>query len=119
MVPDPVQRYTFVVEKRSHRSPQRLPREVEVEDLGTVLTLEVADPADHMADAVGVRSIGVAYLYSARPRPMAYMGLGELMVFTFLGIVILEGDCFVQEGHLGISGPRLAALSGLSTIVNN
>ncbi|MBI3315013.1 MAG: 1,4-dihydroxy-2-naphthoate polyprenyltransferase [Candidatus Omnitrophica bacterium] len=45
---------------------------------------------------IGVVSILSGIFYTAGPRPLAYMGLGELFVFIFFGPVAVTGTYFVQ-----------------------
>ena len=73
--------------------------------------------------AVGVTSILCGYSYTAGPFPFAYIGLGDLFVMLFFGVVAVCCTYFVQTGHfswevLGVS----SAIGGLSTnllVVNN
>src|SRR5918912_1107521 len=39
-------------------------------------------------------------LYAGGPKPYGYEGLGEVFVFTFVGIVAVAGTYFVQAEHL-------------------
>jgi 1,4-dihydroxy-2-naphthoate octaprenyltransferase len=45
---------------------------------------------------VGAAAIAAAVLYTGGPRPYGYLGLGELMVLLFFGIVATAGSAFVQ-----------------------
>jgi 1,4-dihydroxy-2-naphthoate octaprenyltransferase len=47
--------------------------------------------------AVGVVSILAAWFYTGGSRPYGYLGLGEVMVFCFFGLVAVLGTVFVQE----------------------
>jgi 1,4-dihydroxy-2-naphthoate octaprenyltransferase len=42
-------------------------------------------------------SVGVAYGYSAGPLPLGNLGLGELLVFVFMGPVMVLGSFYVQR----------------------
>jgi 1,4-dihydroxy-2-naphthoate octaprenyltransferase len=46
---------------------------------------------------VGAACLFAAWLYTGGPRPYGYMGLGELFVFIFFGLVATVGTAYVQE----------------------
>ena len=46
--------------------------------------------------AVGASALGAALLYSGGPRPYAGLGLGELMVFLFFGMMATCGSAYVM-----------------------
>jgi 1,4-dihydroxy-2-naphthoate octaprenyltransferase len=46
--------------------------------------------------ALGVASVLAGYFYTASPFSLAYRGLGEVVVFTFMGPVIVVGSYYVQ-----------------------
>jgi 1,4-dihydroxy-2-naphthoate octaprenyltransferase len=56
---------------------------------------------------VGAAAIAAGWFYTGGPRPYGYMGLGELFVFVFFGVVATAGSAYVQEEAL--SGLALAA----------
>jgi len=60
--------------------------------------------------AVGLASIAAAWLYTGGPRPYGYLGLGEVFVLVFFGIVPVMGTAYVQTLELTVP----ALLAGLS-----
>lgn len=59
--------------------------------------------------AVGLASIAAAWLYTGGPRPYGYLGLGEVFVLVFFGIVPVMGTAYVQTLELTVP----ALLAGL------
>ena len=51
--------------------------------------------------ALGVVSVLCAVGYTAGPLPLAYVGLGDLFVFLFFGLVAVLGTLWVQGGAQG------------------
>jgi 1,4-dihydroxy-2-naphthoate octaprenyltransferase len=73
--------------------------------------------------AVGVASILAAWGYTGGPRPYGYLGLGELFVFVFFGLVATAGTTFVlAERVSGLSvvmGCAAGCLACALLVVNN
>ena len=75
--------------------------------------------------AVGVAAIGAAWFYTGGSRPYGYMGIGlsELFVFVFFGLVATVGTTYVQTTNVpwwvwcGASGIGLISVALL--LVNN
>jgi 1,4-dihydroxy-2-naphthoate octaprenyltransferase len=73
--------------------------------------------------AIGAASIVCGILYTAGPKPLAYVGLGDLFVFVFFGLVAVAGTYFVQarswtaEAWLAGCGPGFLSVAILG--VNN
>ncbi|MEO1174801.1 MAG: 1,4-dihydroxy-2-naphthoate octaprenyltransferase, partial [Myxococcota bacterium] len=73
--------------------------------------------------AIGVTSIFCGIAYTGGPRPLAYVGLGDVFVFIFFGLVAVMGTYFVQSQTLSYSSLAAAVPIGLLTtavlVVNN
>ena len=53
---------------------------------------------------VGVVCIAAAWFYTGGSRPYGYLGLGEVMVFVFFGLVAVQGTAYVQSRQLSTTG---------------
>ncbi len=73
--------------------------------------------------AVGAASIAAAWFYTGGPKPYGYLGLGELFVFVFFGLVATAGTTFVMTEHLsGLSVSAAVPVGFLAVallVVNN
>jgi 1,4-dihydroxy-2-naphthoate octaprenyltransferase len=49
---------------------------------------------------LGATCIAAGWFYTGGPRPYGYLGLGELFVFAFFGIVATVGTTYVVAGHI-------------------
>ena len=73
--------------------------------------------------AVGAVSMVAGWAYTGGPRPYGYLGLGELFVFIFFGVVATVGTTYVQTER--ITGLAVAAsvpvglLSVALLVINN
>ena len=72
--------------------------------LAFVLGLWLATFGGWIILVLGVVSLGCAVAYTAGPFPLAYVGLGDLFVFLFFGLVAVIGSGWVQ------AAPALARL---------
>jgi 1,4-dihydroxy-2-naphthoate octaprenyltransferase len=72
--------------------------------VGAVLSLAV----DSRLLLVGAACIVAGWLYTGGPRPYGYLGLGELFVFVFFGLVATLGTVYVETGRVTM----LAVLMG-------
>jgi 1,4-dihydroxy-2-naphthoate octaprenyltransferase len=72
---------------------------------------------------VGVLSLVCAVAYTGGPFPLAYLGLGDLFVFVFFGLVAVAGTYWVQARALPpdalLAGAGVGALSTAILVVNN
>ncbi|MDX9759457.1 MAG: 1,4-dihydroxy-2-naphthoate polyprenyltransferase [Bacteroidota bacterium] len=72
---------------------------------------------------IGVTSLICAVIYTAGPYPLAYIGLGDLFVFIFFGIVAVNGTYFVQaldwSSTALIASLPVGAISTAILVVNN
>lgn len=72
---------------------------------------------------IGVLSVLAGYAYTGGPLPLGYVGLGDLVVFVFMGLVITCGAYYVQAGTVSATAVwaalPLAALVTAVLVVNN
>lgn len=72
---------------------------------------------------IGVASLICAVLYTAGPFPLAYVGLGDLFVFIFFGVVAVTGTYYVQALTWSmdalIASLPVGAISTAILVVNN
>lgn len=64
--------------------------------IGAALGLALAALTGWPVLALGVASVAAGYFYTASPFSLAYRGLGEVVVFVFMGPVIVMGAYYVQ-----------------------
>lgn len=72
---------------------------------------------------VGLVSLFFAYGYTGGPFPLAYVGLGDLFVLIFFGLIAVSGVYFLQTGtmdlHAGIAGTQIGLLATVLIAINN
>ena len=72
---------------------------------------------------IGITSIASGILYTGGPRPLGYMGLGDIFVFIFFGPIAVAGTDYVQSLTWSTNGILLGAACGLLStailVVNN
>lgn len=73
--------------------------------------------------AVGLASMAAAVAYSAGPRPLASLGLGEALAFTFFGVVAVSGTVFLQTAAVSptalFAGAAVGSIAAAIMLVNN
>lgn len=72
---------------------------------------------------VGVAAVAAGYFYTGGPKPYGYLGLGEVFVFTFFGLVATVGSTYVQLREvtwLSVGcGVAVGCLATALLVVNN
>ena len=72
---------------------------------------------------VGLVSFAAGWLYTGGPKPYGYLGLGEVFVFVFFGLVATVGSAYVQTGEVTALAVCAAVPVGLLAtallVVNN
>jgi 1,4-dihydroxy-2-naphthoate polyprenyltransferase len=72
---------------------------------------------------VGVLSLFLAYGYTGGPVPLAYLGLGDLFVFLFFGLVAVLGTEYVLSGWVTsagiVAGAQVGCLATVLIAINN
>ena len=71
--------------------------------LAAVAGLALAAMASWWLIAVGAAAILAAWGYTGGKNPYGYLGLGELFVFIFFGVVATVGTYFVQTGEITLN----------------
>lgn len=65
---------------------------------------------------IGLLSIICGFLYTAGPRPIAYMGLGELFVLIFFGIIAFTGTYFIQTNMFSLKLIIIGLIPGFFSV---
>jgi len=73
--------------------------------------------------ALGAACIVAAWYYTGGRRPYGYLGLGELFVFVFFGLVAVSGTVYIQVGAVGAAAwwtaVAIGALACAILVANN
>jgi len=72
-----------------------------------VAGLTLAAAAGWWLGLVGVACLAAGWAYTGGPRPYGYLGLGEVFVFVFFGLVVTVGTAYAQLGR--VTGLALVA----------
>jgi 1,4-dihydroxy-2-naphthoate octaprenyltransferase len=64
--------------------------------------------------AVGAACFAAGWLYTGGSRPYGYMGLGELFVFCFFGVVATCGSAYVQGVGISTTGFHIALVASVA-----
>jgi 1,4-dihydroxy-2-naphthoate polyprenyltransferase len=79
--------------------------------------------ADWRLLVAGAACLLAGWLYTGGPRPYGYLGLGELFVFVFFGLVATLGTVYVETGHLSpiafLIGCAMGFLACAILVLNN
>lgn len=72
---------------------------------------------------VGAVSIAAGWLYTGGPKPYGYLGLGEVFVFVFFGLVATAGTVFVAVEQITalslVAGSIVGCLACALLVINN
>ena len=86
---------------------------------GLILSLAV----DVRLLIVGAACLLAGWLYTGGPRPYGYLGLGEVFVFIFFGLVATVGTVYVETGRVTtlavLMGSGMGFLATAILIMNN
>lgn len=72
---------------------------------------------------IGAASLFLAYGYTGGPFPLAYLGLGDLFVFLFFGLIAVGGLVFLHTGAFSgealVAGAQVGFLATVLIAINN
>jgi 1,4-dihydroxy-2-naphthoate octaprenyltransferase len=72
---------------------------------------------------IGLISLAMAYAYTGGPFPLAYLGLGDLFVILFFGLVAVGGTYYLHTLRFSwsalIAGLQVGCLSAVLIAINN
>jgi 1,4-dihydroxy-2-naphthoate octaprenyltransferase len=65
---------------------------------------------------VGLACFVAGWLYTGGPKPYGYLGLGEVFVFAFFGLVATAGSAYVQHGRITAAAVAASVPVGLLSV---
>ncbi len=72
---------------------------------------------------IGIVSTAMAYSYTGGPFPLAYLGLGDVFVYMFFGVIAVMGTYFLQTMHWSFdsfwAGSQVGLMSVVLIAINN
>ncbi len=72
---------------------------------------------------IGLVSLALAFLYTGGPFPLAYVGLGDLFVILFFGVISVGGVFYLQTLSYSleafIAGVQVGSLATVLIVINN
>ncbi len=91
--------------------------------LGSLLGLWLVTVRGWPVLLIGVLGVLAGYTYTGGPLPLGYVGLGELVVFAFMGMATVAGSYYVLTGSIAQTAVwaalPVAALVTAILVVNN
>lgn len=91
--------------------------------IGAAAGLAIAITTAYWLIAVGVVCIAGAWFYTGGKKPYGYLGLGEVAVFVFFGLVAVLGTQYVTCGRIdwigGVCAVAVGSFSSAVLVVNN
>jgi 1,4-dihydroxy-2-naphthoate octaprenyltransferase len=82
--------------------------------IAAVVGLVIAAYTSWWLIAVGAGCIAAGWLYTGGPKPYGYMGLGEVFVFVFFGLVATCGTSYVEGVAFSTKGFHVALLCAVA-----
>jgi len=91
--------------------------------LAGVIGLLISLATDWRLLLAGAACLLAAWLYTGGPRPYGYLGLGEVFVFVFFGLIATCGTVYVEELRVTVlsvvAGCALGFLASAILVLNN
>jgi 1,4-dihydroxy-2-naphthoate polyprenyltransferase len=91
--------------------------------LAAVIGLSLAATTNWWILGVGAAALAAGWFYTGGPRPYGYMGLGEVFVFVFFGLVATVGTTYVAISEITavsiIAGVGVGAVACALLVINN